>query len=231
MEKFKPNMIYGKNKVPTMVVPDYNYDIPEEKQPEDSIRQIAVDLKKTKQKQLPYRSKGNPNKKGEPLGQLWGGDDVEEFDTGDVMKQSPENWNKSNNARGVDELGSYKIGPVSDYPGDKKSSKVKVSKNSNVDKYAVKETTEEFLKRTRELSTSDFVKHMLVNEHCGCEELGPRPIVAYQIGRQMPDPIATVNYLCDIMRENDHILRALVHEAKRQNFLDKLVEKAETLMG
>ena len=228
MDKFK-KLLYGNKPPKTMVVPDYPPVKGDEDRPQDSIRQLAVDLKATKQKQLPYKAKGDGNKKHNPLGELWGGDDATKFDTGDVMNQGPENWSKSNDARGVDELGSYKIGPVEDYPGDKKARTVKVSKNSNAGKYAVKEKTEDFLNRTRNLSTSDFVKNML-NEHCGCERLGPRPIVAYQIGKQMPDPIQTVNYLCDIMKENDHILRALVHEAKRQNFLEKILSSGVELI-
>jgi len=230
MEKFSKNKLaFGKDKPKTMVVPDYPYGGKDEDRPEDSIRQLAVDLKQTKQKQLPYKSKGYQNKKHNPLGDLWGGDDATKFDTGDILAQGPENWNISNDARGVDELGSYKIGPVEDYPGDKKAPTVKVPKNSNVGKYSVKETTEDFLNRTRNLSTADFVKNML-NEHCGCEKLGPRPIIAYQIGKQMPDPISTVNYLCDVMKENHHILRALVHEAKRQGFLENILDSGMELL-
>lgn len=80
---------------------------------------------------------------------------------------------------------------------------------------------ESFIKETKNLSTKDFINSM-VNEHCGCEnEIAPH-ITSYYAGNSHPDPIQAVQYLVYVMNKNPHILRALVHEARRSGCFGKM---------
>lgn len=80
---------------------------------------------------------------------------------------------------------------------------------------------ESFINATKNLSTKDFINSM-VNEHCGCEDDVAPHVVSYYAGAGHPDPIQTIQYLVYVMDKNPHILRALVHEARRNGCFGKL---------
>lgn len=88
-----------------------------------------------------------------------------------------------------------------------------------------KTKTESFLDETKELSLPEFAKYVrkTMNEHCGCEEKKAPHVVAYSAGAFHPDPIQAIKYVVYLTNENEHILRALVHEARRAGCLDKYV--------
>ena len=60
-----------------------------------------------------------------------------------------------------------------------------------------------------------------LKEHCGCEEKKAPHVVAYASGAYHPDPIQAIKYIVYLTNENENILKALMHEAKRVGCLDK----------
>jgi hypothetical protein len=80
---------------------------------------------------------------------------------------------------------------------------------------------ESFIEATKDFSTKDFINKM-VNEHCGCEnEIAPH-ITSYYAGNSHPDPIQAIQYLVYVMNKNPHIVRALMHEARRKGCFGKM---------
>ena len=80
---------------------------------------------------------------------------------------------------------------------------------------------ESFIEATKDFSTKDFINTM-VNEHCGCEnEIAPH-ITSYYAGNSHPDPIQAIQYLVYVMNKNPHIVRALMHEARRKGCFGKM---------
>ena len=80
---------------------------------------------------------------------------------------------------------------------------------------------ESFIEATKNLSTKDFINNM-VNEHCGCENDVAPHVVSYYAGAGHPDPIQAIQYLVYVMDKNPHILRALMHEARRKGCFGKM---------
>ena len=80
---------------------------------------------------------------------------------------------------------------------------------------------ESFIEATKNLSTKDFINNM-VSEHCGCENDVAPHVVSYYAGAGHPDPIQAIQYLVYVMDKNPHILRALVHEARRKGCFGKM---------
>ena len=78
-----------------------------------------------------------------------------------------------------------------------------------------------FIEATKNLSTKDFINSM-TNEHCGCEDDVAPHVVSYYAGAGHPDPIQAIQYLVYVMDKNPHILRALVHEARRNGCFGKM---------
>ena len=78
-----------------------------------------------------------------------------------------------------------------------------------------------FLEATKNLSTKDFVNKM-INEHCGCENDVAPHVVSYYAGAGHPDPIQAIQYLVYVMNKNPHIMRALMHEARRKGCFGKM---------
>lgn len=78
-----------------------------------------------------------------------------------------------------------------------------------------------FIETTKNLSTKEFINKM-VNEHCGCENDVAPHVVSYYAGAGHPDPIQAIQYLVYVMNKNPHILRALMHEARRKGCFGKM---------
>lgn len=83
---------------------------------------------------------------------------------------------------------------------------------------------ESFVEATKNLSTKDFINNM-VNEHCGCENDVAPHVVSYYAGAGHPDPIQAIQYLVYVMNKNPHILRALMHEARRKGCFGKMCKE------
>ncbi len=60
-----------------------------------------------------------------------------------------------------------------------------------------------------------------LKEHCGCEKKKAPFVVAYSSGAYHPDPIQAIKYIVYLTNENDNILKALMHEAKKKGCINK----------
>lgn len=63
-----------------------------------------------------------------------------------------------------------------------------------------------------------------LKEHCGCESKKAPFVVAYTSGAYHPDPIQAIKYIVYITNENENILKALMHEARKAGCLKKYTD-------
>lgn len=63
-----------------------------------------------------------------------------------------------------------------------------------------------------------------LKEHCGCEKKKAPFVVAYSSGAFHPDPIQAIKYIVYLTNENEHILKALMHEARKSGCLEKYTD-------
>lgn len=63
-----------------------------------------------------------------------------------------------------------------------------------------------------------------LKEHCGCEKKKAPFVVAYSSGAYHPDPIQAIKYIVYLTNENDNILKALMHEARKTGCLKKYTD-------
>jgi hypothetical protein len=63
-----------------------------------------------------------------------------------------------------------------------------------------------------------------LDEHCGCEKKKAPFVVAYSSGAYHPDPIQAIKYIVYLTNENDNILKALMHEARKMGCLGKYTD-------
>lgn len=63
-----------------------------------------------------------------------------------------------------------------------------------------------------------------INEHCGCEKKKAPFVVAYSSGSFHPDPIQAIKYIVYLTNENENILKALMHEARKTGCLNKYTD-------
>lgn len=63
-----------------------------------------------------------------------------------------------------------------------------------------------------------------LKEHCGCEKKKAPFVVAYSSGAYHPDPIQAIKYIVYLTNENENILKALMHEARKTGCLKKYTD-------
>ena len=63
-----------------------------------------------------------------------------------------------------------------------------------------------------------------LKEHCGCEKKKAPFVVAYSSGAYHPDPIQAIKYIVYLTNENENILKALMHEARKSGCLKKYTD-------
>lgn len=63
-----------------------------------------------------------------------------------------------------------------------------------------------------------------LKEHCGCEKKKAPFVVAYSAGSYHPDPIQAIKYIVYLTNENENILKALMHEARKTGCLQKYTD-------
>jgi len=88
-----------------------------------------------------------------------------------------------------------------------------------VKSHPYKETTEEFIEATKNMSDTEFAKFMLEHEE-------PIPQVSDLYGNQFtPDPMQTISYITAIASKNPRMMGRLIREMKRQGKLDMLLNE------
>lgn len=73
-------------------------------------------------------------------------------------------------------------------------------------------------------SKSDVSAVSELKEHCGCEKKKAPFVVAYSSGSYHPDPIQAIKYIVYLTNENENILKALMHEARKSGCLRKYTD-------
>jgi hypothetical protein len=63
-----------------------------------------------------------------------------------------------------------------------------------------------------------------LDEHCGCEKKKAPFVVAYSSGAYHPDPIQAIKYIVYLTNENENLLKALMHEARKMGCLNKYTD-------
>ena len=72
--------------------------------------------------------------------------------------------------------------------------------------------------------TKELDSYSQLQEHCGCENKKAPFVVAYASGAYHPDPIQAIKYIVYLTNENENILKALMHEAKKAGCYRKYVD-------
>jgi len=72
--------------------------------------------------------------------------------------------------------------------------------------------------------TKELSGYSQLQEHCGCENKKAPFVVAYASGAYHPDPIQAIKYIVYLTNENENLLKALMHEAKKVGCYKKFVE-------
>jgi len=75
-----------------------------------------------------------------------------------------------------------------------------------------------------EKTRTNVVNVSELHEHCGCEKKKAPMVVAYSSGAYHPDPIQAIKYIVYLTNENENILKALMHEAKKSGCLKKYTD-------
>lgn len=89
-------------------------------------------------------------------------------------------------------------------------------------------TTEQFINETKNMSMSEFIKHMkqectIAGISVGSEESIPT-VTAYTSGGFHPYPPEAINYVVYLANKNERILENLIQEIKRQGCLGKIIK-------
>jgi len=71
---------------------------------------------------------------------------------------------------------------------------------------------------------TNVVNFSELKEHCGCEKKKAPFVVAYASGAYHPDPIQAIKYIVYLTNENENILKALMHEARKTGCLQKYTD-------
>ena len=71
---------------------------------------------------------------------------------------------------------------------------------------------------------TNIVNFSELKEHCGCESKKAPFVVAYSSGSFHPDPIQAIKYIVYLTNENENILKALMHEARKMGCLEKYTD-------
>lgn len=79
--------------------------------------------------------------------------------------------------------------------------------------------------------TKELDSYSQLQEHCGCENKKAPFVVAYASGAYHPDPIQAIKYIVYLTNENENILKALMHEAKKAGCYKKYVNYINSGIG
>ena len=89
--------------------------------------------------------------------------------------------------------------------------------------YKQKTTVSEFVESTKNMTASEFAKHMI--EECGCnvDEEIPQ-VTAYAAGKFHPHPPEAIRYIVSLAGKNPRILESLIYELKNQGLLGDMIQ-------